>query len=326
MRNSSITLTTAVALAAFLAGCSGGSQSMPSAVPGGNGMQSQAQSMLAVERSGIAPQAQYRAPASQLNANPNTISLGVKTWAVSAAGYGEDVVLNNAGQQTAIIKNRLTGPDGNWFDSKGDLYVADFDNSWVAEYNPGQTGAAFIYSAGISNGAVVATTDSNLNVYAGSYSGGTVTEYAHRVNAVKFQCSPGGNVDGIAVDSSGDVFVSYNTSGGKLAEYKGGLSGCTKTALTPTLSFAGGLILDKNGNLLACDQTSSAIRVIPPPYTTITKSLSGFSDPFRIALNTQQNLLFVADPGYYYVWVKYYPSGNSYATYSFYEPLGVATY
>jgi len=325
MRNSSITLTTAVALAAFLAGCGGGSQSMPSALPAGNGMQSQARSMLLSDRSGVAAQAQYRAPASRLAANPNIISLGVKTWAVSATGYAEDVVLNNAGQETAIITNRLNGPDGNWYDSKGDLYVADFDNSWVAEYNPGQTGAAFVYSAGLSGGEVTVTTDSQLNVYTGSYTGSNVTEYAHRVNTVKFQCSPGGNVEGVAVDTSGNVFVSYNASGGKLAEYKGGLSGCTKTTLTPTTSFAGGLMLDKYGNLLACDQFNG-VRIIPPPYTAISKTITGFADTFKVALNEQQNLMFVADPEDYLVWVKYYPSGDSYTDFGFYEPLGVATH
>ena len=123
-------------------------------------------------------------------------------------------------------------------------------------------------------------------------------------------CSPGGAAEGIAIDSAGDVFVSFNSSaGGRIAEYVGGLSGCNETILGVTLAFAGGLAIDKSGNLIANDQTNAAVDIIDPPYDSVTSTCgSGYADPFHVTINKRNNKVLVADVSNADVQVLEYPS------------------
>ncbi|MBV8197160.1 MAG: hypothetical protein JO263_03415 [Candidatus Eremiobacteraeota bacterium] len=222
----------------------------------------------------------------------NLVNFNVHNLALSDASSGAVRVYNTYGVQTQYITNRVSCPDGLTYDNKGDLYVTNYclSQNTVVEYNPGQVNAAWVYSAGLFN-PVNVSTDKNDNVYVAGFLSGTVTEFAHRTNAVLHQCSAGGYVEGITIDGAGDVFVSY---GNNLVEYKGGLAGCSQTPLSPTLGFAGGLILDKPGNLLAEDQFGG-VDVIPPPYTTIKTTIAAFCGPFHEALSGPGNLLFVTD-------------------------------
>lgn len=136
--------------------------------------------------------------------------------------------------------------------------------------------------------------DSHGNVYEADYDGWYVNEYAQKSNTVINSCSPGGGVEGVAIDANGDVFVDYNQTGssaGKIAEYKGGLAGCNETVFNVALDFAGGMVLDAQDNLIVVDQTAPAVDVIVPPYSSITRMLgSGFYvAPFTSRLTKATN-------------------------------------
>ena len=197
---------------------------------------------------------------------------------------------------TGTIANRLQCPNGGWYDHEGDLYVADVCENIVVEYNPGQTGAAWIYSSGLFD-PINVTTDKYDNVYVAAANGYSVTEFAHRTNTVLHQCQPGPSQEnGVAVDGSGNVFVSIINSP-LLYEFKGGLgNGCVATSLGITFSYPVQMVIDKNGNLLAGDQGAGRFDIIAPPYTSITRSFTPvFGKPYRVALNPQNNLVFVVD-------------------------------
>ena len=77
--------------------------------------------------------------------------------------------------------------------------------------------------------------------------------------------------------------VYWNGSSGKITEYSGGLSGCSGTVLGATVAFPGGMVLDKNSNLVICDQNAEAVDIIKPPYSRISGTLgSGYSDPTTV--------------------------------------------
>jgi hypothetical protein len=256
-----------------------------------------------------------------------------KELAVSDFGTNAVEILNSSYALTSTITNGITSADGDALDSKGNLYVANYEGPNVVEYAKGGTSPSFTYSTGLIDPADV-TTDSKDNVYVADYGDGSpssVFEYAQGSNTLLNQCSPGGPVEGVVVDPKGDVFVSYeNSSGvGGIAEYKGGLSGCKETVLSPTVEFPGGLALDKQGNLLDCDQ-DVGVDIIPPPYTSISSTITGFADTFHIALNKKSSLLYVADPGNADVAVVSYPSGTLLTTLGsangLSDPAGVAAY
>jgi hypothetical protein len=202
------------------------------------------------------------------------------------------------------------------------------------EYAPNTTMPTFTYSAKLID-PVAVTTDAKRHVFVADYddggSSGTIPEYAQKSNKVAKQCLVGGAAEGVAVDKNGNVFASYNAStGGALVEFKGGLTGCTGTNLGISLKEAGGLVLDNNSDLVACDQLLLAIDIIEPPYSSVSSTITGFIDPFHVALNATNTLVFVADVAAKEVVVDKYPTGSSYAklgsSRGLSDPAGVAAH
>jgi DNA-binding beta-propeller fold protein YncE len=166
-----------------------------------------------------------------------------------------------------------------------------------------------------------------------------VNEYAQLSNYAIASCSTGLHNEGIAIDKNGDVFVSatdFNSSftTAHIIEYKGGLSGCNGTTLGVALIYAGGLQIDKSGNLVAVDQSVgsvAAVDIIPPPYNSISYQILQNQNcgGAGIALNPRQNKLFVANPGCT-VSIFTYPGGRLVRTlgpsYGFTSPVGVAVF
>jgi len=257
--------------------------------------------------------------------------------AVSDIANGYVKTFNEDFKNKQTIVTGLNAPDGDWYDEKGRLYVANFGGVDVAEYNEYGTSPSFTYTAGLVD-PVSVTTDASDNVYVGDYSSGGhgyIVEYTQGVNFVMRTCSPGGAVEGVAVGKNGDVFVAYNdpnTGVGHIAKYPNGLAGCNERVLGVTIGFAGGMQVTSDRTLIVCDQYGS-VDVIPPPYTAISKSYTGYSDPFHVALDKPARhkgvgLMFVADIADGIVIVQDYPSGAGVTTLGaaqgLSEPAGVA--
>ncbi len=233
------------------------------------------------------------------------------------------VLLYKNGKSAGSITKGLVSPDGDYVDAAGNFYVADYDGAYIQEYKPGGKSPSFTYKHGMIDPTNVSV-DTHGNVYEADYNGWYVNEYAQKSNTVINSCSPGGGVEGVAVDASGDVFVDYNQSSygmGRIAEYKGGLAGCNETIFSVSLDFAGGMVLDAQDNLIVVDQTAPAVDVIAPPYSSVTRTLgSGYLAPFMVTLNKRNRLAFVTD--LYDVYVVDYRSGSRDGTIGF--PYGEA--
>jgi hypothetical protein len=222
-----------------------------------------------------------------------------------------EVLENHSWRPVGSITNGINGPEGNWYDKYG-LYVANFTGKDVTQYNADGT-LTHTYSSGMDNPATV-TTDSQGNVYEADFSGGFVNEYHQGRNSLVVTCTPqaGGLVEGVAVDASDNVFVTYELNRrGLISEYKGGLRGCSGTRLGATVSIPGTMVLDKNNNLVICDQAGDAVDIIKPPYKHISGTLgSGYVEPIQATLNKQNSHAYVADYGARAVYVLTYPGGS----------------
>lgn len=303
--------------AAMLAGCGAAEFQRPTSSMLGLDSQSHSQSVADLRRTGILPEffgdLHFGKPSRPRQARRK----GRLDLFVADAGSG-DVVLfkRNNYSYAGVITNGIDGPDGGFLDRQNNYYQANYIGNYITEYAPGKKKPSFTYTAGILN-SVGVTVDKSGNVYEADFNNGGngfVNEYAQARNAVVYSCSLGGAVEGAAVDSVGDVFVAYNIKGspqGNIAEYKGGLNGCPETMLAPTFGYVGGLAIDKNGNLIVCDQLNRKIYVVDPPYTKISSELgSGYYNPFRVSVTKDNKLAFVADPGGAGVDVLDYPSGT----------------
>ena len=238
-------------------------------------------------------------------------SRGVNDLLVDDFGTDKvEILKNNSWKEIAEISDGIAGPDGNYVDANGNFYVANYLGPNITEYKPKTTQPSFTYKNAMTD-PVGVSADAGGNVYEADYNGGFVGEYAQGVDSVVAACFPGGQVEGVAIDRSNDVFVAYNRKNdARIIEYMGGLTGCSGKLLGAKLEYAGGLAIDKDGNLIVCDQATSTVDVIPPPYQRVSKTLgSGFEDPFHVTLNRSNTLVFVADVAWGDVQVLDYPSG-----------------
>lgn len=333
-----VTAATAVIATALLAACSGGaSQGTSTGLPSTGVSQSKGLSDLA--RTGVAPKflkdIGHPRAAKQRGVSPD--SFGMRHIWVTDFGTGAvDIVKYNTWAGQGSFTTSMNGPDGDWVDKSTmnpDLYVANYNGPYITEYSNAKTGnpptLAYTYSTGMAD-PVDVTTDKLGNVYEADYNytvqgGGYVNEYAHMSNTVVASCSPGGNVEGVAVDKHGNVFVAWNNfsnEAGSITEYAGGLAGCNGTVLPITFGFLGGIALDKiTGNLIVCDQTGpnfsgAAVDVVGyPSYSSITGTLgSGYTDPFHVTIDMANDKAYVADLSLGSVQVLHYPSGTNITT------------
>jgi hypothetical protein len=287
----------AVAMAVLFAGCSGGAQTgsvgsstLPSAahrlpaymLPSGNDGRFAGASRL-ISQLIVAPPPHHRKIE--------------KEFFISDTGSNVFVFKNSTYTKVGDLTNGVTASDGVWVDKKGNVYVANVSSN-VEEYKKGAGSPICTYSAGLTD-PINETTDSAGNVYVADFLGGAVREYAQCSNTVKATFSAA-DPEGVAVDNKGDVFVAF---GSGFEEFTNGVG----TVLGATVGSTAGLILDKNSNLIADDQTGS-IDLIKPPYNSATVLVSGLSDPFHCALNAAETLLFNANSGTPSVTVYSYPS------------------
>ena len=235
---------------------------------------------------------------------------------LAVTDYAANTYILNRRYHLVTTLGGFGGADGDRYDTHGNLYVVDYVGGVVDEYNPSHSLIAQ-YSSGTSN-PINVTTDAAGNVYVADYGGETIVEFPQGVNTPSASCSTGIANEGVAVDSHHDVFVSGNASvsggPGLLAEFKGGLSSCNETSLSAiTLGFAGGLQVDNHARLVACDQ-SVGVDIIPPPYTSISSTITGAADAFHVALNKKNTRVYIADLGSGDVLVDKYPSGTNITT------------
>jgi len=320
----------AVAALALLAGCSNSGSALPS---GNVTAQSHARAAHARALTGVAPQflqsINFGHPAAHVS--PDTP--GPKDLAVSDF-VGAVEILDRTYALERVVTDPSGCPDGDFYDVHGRLYDADYCASEVTEYTPNGTLKFTYTAAGLSN-PVGVTTDAASNVYAVDFGGGNpsiVVEFPQGNTTPSASCSTGLANEGVAVDSSGAVFVdgeNPNSGLGVVLEYPNGLAGCpTPTTLPVSLGFPGGMQIDNAHNVLVCDQ-AAGIDIIPPPYTSISSTIPGGADNFHVAINRKNGKIFIADPADADVLVDLYPSGTSFAVLGsangLFDPAGVAT-
>jgi len=238
--------------------------------------------------------------------------LGVSNY--GQLGVGNVAIFNKKYDETKTVMRDVADNDGIWFDANENLYVANLHGT-VTEYNSGGK-LTFTYSTGMTN-PVTVTTDGSGNVYVGESDvyPGHIDEFPQGSNTPIVRCTTqdGGLVTGVTVDKNGDVFIGSLQAFGasQLWEYPGGLSGCSGTALPVPVNYVGGIELDNSGNLVVEEQSVNDILIIPPPYSNIMTTLEGFtSDPYQLALNANNTLLFVDEGNSGDIVVAQYPSGT----------------
>ncbi len=304
----------ASAMLAMLAGCSGGSS--PGAFsPGGPSIGRADNSLLAPSVARISHKPV--ATASFMDSR----TAGKSLIFVSDAANGVIDIYPQSGKNQKMVGQitGLTQPQGITTDSKGNLYVANTNSSNVLVYAPPYTGAPkmtisdtheFPADVAVSSAGVVAVTNicnapkcrldtGNVVLYAkGSTKGcATVSDSAFNFTRVMFA----------EFDSNGALYID-GLNGGYQTSFGLVTGGCSATSITNldsvyTVSFPGGIQIDKAGNIAFCDQVNQVVDTFAPPVSNAfgspvsTTPLTGSLLPLGIAILAAGTNLYAADPG-----------------------------
>ena len=182
-----------------------------------------------------------------------------------------------------------TGPNSNpvglAFDSSGNLYTANNNNSTIGRFTPGGVGSVFADGSSGLNFPVGLAIDAFNNVYAGTAldnkilkftSGGAVSVFATGLHGPY----------GLAFDSSGNLFVE-NVTGSILKFTPGGASTVFASTM---LSSPTALAFDSFGNLYATNFGNDTIVKFATDGTgTIFADTGGFH-PYGLAIDSSNNL------------------------------------
>jgi DNA-binding beta-propeller fold protein YncE len=249
---------------------------------------------------------------------------------------GTVFLLKNGGfTPDGSITNGISGPWAVTLDATGNLYVANATGYSVTEYAPGTSTPSFTYSFGMISPRAIAV-DAQGHLFVSDFSGyngpGRISEYPQESNQILASCNVSG-LFGAAVDSSGDVFVGYNSqrTGGHIEEFVGGLKGCSPTPLGANVEYATGMVLDRKNNLIVGAAHANLIDVIPPPYSKISRYLhSDGGAPLFVSIGKSNKHVYASIGRFYhsYVLVIDYATGRpirriGYSRGGFGSPYGV---
>jgi sugar lactone lactonase YvrE len=279
---------------------------------------------------------------------PTTTSSGSSCTPASPSGGSATVVagLTNSGfsGDGGLATNaQLNFPNAVAVDSAGNIYVADTNNNRIRMFTVGgniSTVAGTGTGGSAGDGHLATSAQLNHPTGVAVDSAGNIYVADNNSNRIR-KFLPGGNIStvagtgtlgfsgdgglatsanlsfpyGIAVDSSGNIYISDNfnrirkfTVGGNILTVAGGIGGgpCCSLgdggpATAATLSNASGVAVDSSGNFYIADTNDNSIRMVSAKTGIITTVLGGqfnfnLNTPRGVAVDAHGNI-YVADSG-----------------------------
>jgi hypothetical protein len=307
--NARLTLAGACA-ASIIAGCSAGTSPGTPGVPPGGAASS------AARHGWILPEAKKK---------------GMKLLYVT--DYNSSVVLIYKQGDTSYgpigeIATGVNSPEDDAVDKSGNLYVVNHGNNTVTIYAPGATSPSTTLSTDITDPLDISVDSNGIIYVADGGATGKILEFkpgSTSPDATVSMPHPGGETNA----KNDDLYITHNvSSSGRVSVCTPLASSCTDLGIS--VGYAQGVDIDKKGNLLVGDIYGEVIDIYKPgttsPFRQITTNLES---PSKLALNTTDSTLYMADPANAAVDIYNYKSGTQESSFTFgsgQELEGVALY
>jgi sugar lactone lactonase YvrE len=239
-------------------------------------------------------------------------SAGKATNLIYSSSYGGNSVtyyLKGTGPNNPVA-GTLSGsyyanPLGMGVDRAGDLYISNANDRNVLVYAAGSTKPTNTLDDPDKFPTDVAVA-ADGNVYVANSSGpigasGNVVVYAPGATSPTRTLSDPGfyRVMGVALDKSGNVWVSYNFAqgigSGTVAEFKAGSSTPKETHVK--IGSCGGIAIDKAGHFLVVDEEVPSVNVYRPGQRKPLAKLPLPGTAAYLVFNKMSDVLYVADYG-----------------------------
>lgn len=230
--------------------------------------------------------------------------------------YGNGAVYSytgGAGSRTTFANT--TGPYRLAVDASGNVFVGDYSDQAIYKFTPG--GAQSTFATGFTPYGM--TFDSNGDLFVVTGSTGAILKFTPGGSQSTFD-SPGGYLDSVAFDPSGNMFVSaYDPTDTFPLIYKYA-SGGGQSVFSTDMDNIGGLETDAAGNVYMSNGLGAGNGKVYEYTPTGTRSIyaSGFQTPTGLAFDGGGNL-YVAE---YFNRISVIPSGGG--SFSVFDNTGLS--
>lgn len=293
----------ATASIAMLAGCSGGSSSPTSMLPGSTASQS------VVARPSLAKQLPPSLLLPRFAAQIHPVSGQVASFSrpdaatahvYSCQYYGSDCKVWNASNGSLIktVTSGLSNPQGTVTGGKKSAwYIANTGGSNLPIYNAAGThlnktlndSGQYPVDVSWAKGKVAVS-----NIFTTSFTAGSVSIYLGTSKNPSSNLTDSNAFQGIGIaQHGGNCYWSYNDNSGigQIDVFTGCKGSATNLGLT--LGFAGGVAFDNAGNMWYADQLAGLYKCSGTSSCTLVTT--GFGDALMINFNKGDSRLYVAD-------------------------------
>ena len=205
---------------------------------------------------------------------------------------------------TSLTGASLSGPSLMAIDASGNIYVCNYNNGTISEYNSSGTYIGkFASSFNFGNPCGIVF-DSSGNAYVMDTGDGKIYKFNSAGTAIGTIVTGLGHPLGIAIDASNNIYIAtYNTSNNASSVTKYNSSGTLLLTLPTTgMNQADGVAIDASGNIYVLNRATNFstpnslgnVTVYSPTGTYIGVFSSGYNDPLAISIDASGNV-FVAD-------------------------------
>jgi sugar lactone lactonase YvrE len=105
---------------------------------------------------------------------------------------------------------------------------------------------------------------------------------------------PGAFPEGLALDSSGNLYVAYNDHHGQVLEFSNGSRKGRNLGIH--VAYVGGMTIDRSDNIVLVDQNHQTVYVFPQGATTPSHEYKPSSLTDEVALDKDNGELYVTNP------------------------------
>jgi hypothetical protein len=217
-------------------------------------------------------------------------------------------IFSSKGKDEGEITSGLSNPERLFVDAQRNVYATNIGSDTITGYEPGQTSPFLSISDGVDRPTGL-TVDGGGTVYCANVGNDTITEYPKGQTSPSLTISVSGAPEYLATDADDNLYASVGT---EVMEFpKGSTSGKN---LGLEIGAPGALEVDRSGDIIAIDESSSTIDIFPAGKTAPSKQIDVTSgDPFGLSLSGNEKELYVSvDVGTTFaVQVVAYPKGSS---------------
>lgn len=247
--------------------------------------------------------------------------------------YTDSIVLIYQQGNTGIgpigeITAGIDSPQDDAVDKSGNLYVVNQGNNTVTIYPPYGMYPTTTLSTDITDPLDISVDSKGMIYVADGGASGKILEFkagSSSPDATVSMPHPGG----LTNSKNDDLYVTHNqSSSGRVAVCVPLSTSCTDLGIS--VEYAQGVAIDKKGNLLVGDIFGEVIDIYKPDTTTPFRTITTYQEsPSKLALNTTDSTLYMADPANGAVDIYDYKAGTQESSFTFssgQELEGVALY